>query len=68
MSFGGKSFHEELSGMRPYELGDVNKLAGVGFFLSLIGAEVMGLLLYCGQKNSERTGSALESRQNRTDK
>ena len=51
MSFGGKSFHEELSGMRPYELGDVNKLAGIGFFLSLIGADVMGLLLYCGQKN-----------------
>jgi hypothetical protein len=37
--------------MRPYEFGDVNKLAGIGFFLSLIGAEVMGLLLYCGQKN-----------------
>jgi len=37
--------------MRPYELGDVNKLAGIGFFLSLIGADVMGLLLYCGQKN-----------------
>jgi len=37
--------------MSPYELGDVNKLAGIGFFLSLIGAEVMGLLLYCGQKN-----------------
>ncbi len=51
MSFGGKSFHEEVSGMRPYELGDVNKLAGIGFFLSLIGADVMGLLLYCGQKN-----------------
>ena len=37
--------------MKPYELGDVNKLAGRGFFLSLIGAEVMGLLLYCGSKN-----------------
>ena len=37
--------------MRPYELGDVNKLAGIGFFLSLIGADVMCLLLYCGQKN-----------------
>ena len=37
--------------MRPYEFGDVNKLAGIGFFLSLIGTEVMGLLLYCGQKN-----------------
>lgn len=37
--------------MRPYQLGDVNKLAGIGFFLSLIGAEVMGLLLYCGRNN-----------------
>lgn len=37
--------------MKPYELGDVNKLAGIGFFLSLIGAEVMGLFLYCGRKN-----------------
>jgi len=37
--------------MRPYEFGDVNKLAGFGFFLSLIGAEVMALLLYFGQKN-----------------
>ncbi|MEA3360607.1 MAG: hypothetical protein U9R17_14545 [Thermodesulfobacteriota bacterium] len=37
--------------MRPYEFGDVNKLAGVGFFLSLIGAEVTGFLLYFGQKN-----------------
>ena len=37
--------------MKPYKLGDVNKLASVGFFLSLIGADVMGLLLYCGQKN-----------------
>jgi len=37
--------------MRPYQLGDVNKLAGIGFFLSLIGAKVMGLFLYCGQKN-----------------
>jgi len=37
--------------MRPYELGDVSKLAVVGFFLSLIGAEVMGLLLYFGQNN-----------------
>jgi hypothetical protein len=46
-----KPSHEELHGMRPYEFGDVNKLAGVGFFLSLIGAEVMGLLLYFGQKN-----------------
>jgi hypothetical protein len=37
--------------MRPYQLGDENKLAGLGFFLSLIGAEVMGLLLYFGQRN-----------------
>ena len=37
--------------MSPYEFGSVNKLAGVGFFLSLIGAEVMGLLLYFGRKN-----------------
>ena len=46
-----KPSHEELPGMRPYEFGDVNRLAGVGFFLSLIGADVMGLLLYCGRKN-----------------
>jgi hypothetical protein len=44
-------YNEGLPGMRPYEFGDVNKLAGIGFFLSLIGAEVMGLFLYCGQKN-----------------
>lgn len=37
--------------MRPYKLGDVNKFAGFGFFLSLIGAEVMGLLLYFNQEN-----------------
>ena len=37
--------------MEPYKLGDVNKLAGRGFFLSLIGAEVMSLFLYCGSKN-----------------
>jgi hypothetical protein len=37
--------------MRPYQFGDENKLAGLGFFLSLIGAEVMGLLLYFGQRN-----------------
>ena len=35
--------------MRPYELGDENKLAGIGFFLALAGVEVMGLLLYFGQ-------------------
>ena len=37
--------------MRPYQLGDVNKLASFGFFLSLMGVEVMGILLYFGQKN-----------------
>jgi hypothetical protein len=37
--------------MKPYKLGDENKLAGVGFFLSLIGAEVMGLLIYFGHEN-----------------
>ena len=37
--------------MHPYKLGDVNKLAGIGFFLSLIGAEVMSLLLYFGRKD-----------------
>ena len=37
--------------MKPYKLGDVNKLASVGFFLSLIGSEVMALLLYFGRKN-----------------
>ena len=37
--------------MRHYDFGDENKLAGIGFFLSLIGAEVMGLLLYFGQKD-----------------
>ena len=37
--------------MRPCEFGDVNKLAGVGFFLSLMGAEVMALLIYFDQKN-----------------
>lgn len=37
--------------MRPYEFGDENKLAAIGFFLSLIGAEVMGLLLYFGREN-----------------
>jgi len=37
--------------MRPYELGDVNRLASFGFFLSLVGVEVMGILLYFGQKN-----------------
>ena len=37
--------------MKPYEYGDVNKLAGIGFFLSLIGAEVMGLFLYWGRDN-----------------
>jgi hypothetical protein len=46
-------YNEELPGMRPYEFGDVNKLAGIGFFLSLIGAEVMGLFLYCGQKTMD---------------
>ena len=37
--------------MRPYEIGDENKLAAIGFFLSLIGAEVMGLLIYFGSEN-----------------
>ena len=37
--------------MRPYKLGDENKLAGVGFFLALVGIEVMGVLLYLGQDN-----------------
>ena len=37
--------------MRPHELGDVNRFAGLGFFLSLVGAEVMGLLLYFGSEN-----------------
>ena len=37
--------------MRPHEFGDVNELAGIGFFLSLIGADVMGLLLYFGRKD-----------------
>jgi hypothetical protein len=44
-------FYEEAPDMHPYKLGDVNKLAGIGFFLSLIGAEVMSLLLYFGRKN-----------------
>jgi len=45
--------------MRPYKIGDVNKLADIGFFLSLIGAEVMGLFLYCGRKNYESATFAL---------
>ena len=47
----GKPYPDELPVMRPYEFGDENKLAGVGFFLSLIGIEVMGLLLYFGQRS-----------------
>ena len=37
--------------MRPYEFGDENKLAAVGFFLALIGAEIMGVLIYFGRNN-----------------
>jgi hypothetical protein len=37
--------------MKPYEFGDENKLAGVGFFLSLIGAKMMAIFLYFAQKN-----------------
>jgi hypothetical protein len=47
----GRPSYEGLAGMRPHEYGDVNKLAGIGFFLSLIGADVMGLMLYFGRKD-----------------
>ena len=40
-----------MTNLKPYKLGDVNKLASVGFFLSLIGADVMGLLLYFNRDN-----------------
>jgi len=46
-----KILYEKVHGMKPYEFGDENKLAGVGFFLSLVGVEVMCLLLYFGQGN-----------------
>jgi hypothetical protein len=37
--------------MRPHEYGDENKFADIGFFLSLIGADVMGLMLYFGRND-----------------
>ena len=46
--------------MKPHKLGDVNKLASVGFFLSLIGAEVMGLLLYFNRENYGSLAFALQ--------
>ena len=46
--------------MKPHKLGDVNKLASVGFFLSLIGADVMGLLLYFNRENYGSLAFALQ--------
>ena len=46
--------------MKPYKLGDVNRLASFGFFLSLIGAQVMGLLLYLNKNNYGSLAFALQ--------